>query len=325
VSFPLKTFPGQPDPDWMPTLVDLIWDELQSGHTTEGSFGKYLDVAISTRTKPADTQARVTLVDTVTTLTNAPSDSAGVTTLLSRLSALRAGYLDNLSAGAVALEASLQTAIGYIDTEITTIVNRMGAFTGTGVNTVLGFLKALASKVASTPSDIGGTFDPATDSLEAIEDNTPTNVWAATTRTLTSSGNAATTVSGSAVAVYRGSSWTIALTSLGSIVGYSKIWFTVKQKTSDADSSAIVQIEKTPGLTVLNGSTSVTAGDGAITVSSEALGNITVTLKPASSSQISPDKGINYDIKVLVGTTVTTLADGRGQFTVLSDVTRAYA
>lgn len=70
-----------------------------------------VDAAITTRTKPADTQARVTLVDTTTTLTNAPSDSSGVTTLLSRLSALRAGYLDNLSAGAVALEASLQGLI----------------------------------------------------------------------------------------------------------------------------------------------------------------------------------------------------------------------
>jgi hypothetical protein len=42
-------------------------------------------------------------VDTVTTLTN---DPGGVTTLLSRLSAPRAGYLDNLSGGAVALAGS---------------------------------------------------------------------------------------------------------------------------------------------------------------------------------------------------------------------------
>ena len=50
-------------------------------------------------------------IGTATTLTNAPSDPAGVTTLLSRLSALRAGYLDNLSAGAVALAATaLSTA-----------------------------------------------------------------------------------------------------------------------------------------------------------------------------------------------------------------------
>jgi len=97
------------------TAIQAIWDALTSALTTVGSIGKWivdkLDVVVSTRTKPADTQARVTLVDTTTTLTNAPSDSSGVTTLLSRLSALRAGYLDNLSAGAVALEASLQGLI----------------------------------------------------------------------------------------------------------------------------------------------------------------------------------------------------------------------
>lgn len=59
------------------------------------------------------TQTGVT-IPTVTTLTNAPSDSSGVTTLLSRLSALRAGYLDNLSAGAAALESSLQSLITTI-------------------------------------------------------------------------------------------------------------------------------------------------------------------------------------------------------------------
>jgi Fe-S cluster assembly iron-binding protein IscA len=52
----------------------------------------------------------------------------------------------------------------------TSLLARLGAFTGTGVNTVLGFLKALASKAASTPSDIGGTFSAAADALEAIRD-----------------------------------------------------------------------------------------------------------------------------------------------------------
>jgi hypothetical protein len=55
-------------------------------------------------------------------------------------------------------------------TAISTLVNRIGAFTGTGVNTVLGFFKALMSKTASTPSDVGGTFDASTDSVEAIRD-----------------------------------------------------------------------------------------------------------------------------------------------------------
>jgi hypothetical protein len=55
----------------------------------------------------------------------------------------------------------------------TTILNRLGTWTGTGVNTILGAFKALLSKVASAPSDIGGTFDPATDSTEAIRDTAP--------------------------------------------------------------------------------------------------------------------------------------------------------
>jgi len=51
-----------------------------------------------------------------------------------------------------------------------TILSRLGAWAGSGDNNVLGGIKALASKAASAPSDIGGTFDPSADSLEAIRD-----------------------------------------------------------------------------------------------------------------------------------------------------------
>lgn len=53
---------------------------------------------------------------------------------------------------------------------MTTLLAQIGAITGSGVNTVLGFFKALLSKTATLPSDIGGTFDPSTDSTEAIRD-----------------------------------------------------------------------------------------------------------------------------------------------------------
>lgn len=53
--------------------IQAIWDALTSALTTVGSIGKLLvtqlDAAISTRTKPADTQARVALVDVLTTYT----------------------------------------------------------------------------------------------------------------------------------------------------------------------------------------------------------------------------------------------------------------
>ncbi len=59
---------------------------------------------------------------------------------------------------------------GTILTNLATVTSVLGNFTATGVNTVLGFFKALLSKTATLPSDVGGTFDPTTDSTEAIRD-----------------------------------------------------------------------------------------------------------------------------------------------------------
>lgn len=68
-----------------------------------------------------------------------------------------------------ALTSALTTA-GSVGALVVALGTRLGAWTGTGVNTVLGAFKALLSKTASTPSDIGGTFDATTDSTEAIRD-----------------------------------------------------------------------------------------------------------------------------------------------------------
>jgi len=55
---------------------------------------------------------------------------------------------------------------------VASVLARIGAFTGTGVNTILGFFRALMRKDGSitTPSDVGGAFVHTTDSLEAIRD-----------------------------------------------------------------------------------------------------------------------------------------------------------
>lgn len=64
----------------------------------------------------------------------------------------------------------MQDGLATLDNQ-TTILNRLGAWTGSAANTVLGAIRALASKTATLPSDIGGTFDPATDSIEAISES----------------------------------------------------------------------------------------------------------------------------------------------------------
>jgi hypothetical protein len=65
---------------------------------------------------------------------------------------------------------SVSADVAAVKGETASLIARLGAWTGTGVNTLLGAFKALLSKVASTPSDIGGTFDPAADSTEAVSE-----------------------------------------------------------------------------------------------------------------------------------------------------------
>lgn len=139
------------------------------------------------------------VIPTVTTLTNAPSDSSGVTTLLSRLSALRAGYLDNLSAGAVALESSLQalittvgasaagvaSAVWSAGTRILTAGTNIVLAKGTGVT---GFNDLSAAQVnaeadtaiadaalatAANLSTVAGYIDTEVAAIKAKTDNLP--------------------------------------------------------------------------------------------------------------------------------------------------------
>lgn len=66
---------------------------------------------------------------------------------------------------ATAADLDNTSGFGYL------LINRIGAFTGSGANTILGFLRAIMSKASSlTPTDVGGSFDNTADSLEAQND-----------------------------------------------------------------------------------------------------------------------------------------------------------
>lgn len=76
--------------------------------------------------------------------------------LESRLTATRAGYLDNLSAGAVATAAALSTLDGYLDTEIAAIlaaVDTEVAAIATSIGTPAGI--DLATDIANLAADLG--------------------------------------------------------------------------------------------------------------------------------------------------------------------------
>jgi hypothetical protein len=138
------------------------------------------------------------LTNLVTSIWSAVTDSSGVTTLLSRLSATRAGYLDNLSAGAVALEASLQslittvgasaagvaTAVWSAATRLLTAGTNIVLAKGTGVTgftdldaggvrTAVGLASAnLDTQLASIASDAGAA-KTAAEAAQAVTDNLP--------------------------------------------------------------------------------------------------------------------------------------------------------
>jgi hypothetical protein len=104
---------------------------------------------------------------------------AGVGNLDAALSSLLAAssYVapDNAGvASAVAQSTAARAASEANATSLNTILARLGAWTGTGVNNVLGAFRALASKNSGlTPSDLtagGAGFDNTTDSLEAVRD-----------------------------------------------------------------------------------------------------------------------------------------------------------
>jgi len=176
-----------------------------------------------------------------------------------------------------------------------------------------------ATQVARVGAD-GDTLETLSDQLDAQE---PADVWAYATRTLTqSAASVAAAVSGSAITIQRGDTLSAALTGLGSLAGRTKLWFTVKASVGDADAAAIIQIEETAGLVYLNAATG-TAGNGDVTVDSEAAGNITITMAAAASAALTPASGLIYDVQMLTASGVTTLATG--SLTVNADVTRAAA
>jgi len=81
-----------------------------------------------------------------------------------KLDAIRTNTNSDIPASISALQTDVDGITGYV----TGILNRVGGFTGSGVNTILGFLRAMFRSDASTPSDMGGTATAANHSQQAI-------------------------------------------------------------------------------------------------------------------------------------------------------------
>lgn len=142
----------------------------------------------ATKTVTIDRAPDFTLgvADEVWIFYDTPEDSTNDLTHKTVWTDARAAKIDTTNTAAVAVDtlskadgagdlAATKTAAVSAAASGTTALARLGAWAGTGVNTVLGALRALFRKTgAAAPSDIGGTYDPATDSAEALGEKTTT-------------------------------------------------------------------------------------------------------------------------------------------------------
>lgn len=162
------------------------------------------------------------------------------------------------------------------------------------------------------------------ETITPLASSLPAQVWAYATRTLTqTAAQIAAILAGSTITAHRGDTLTVSVTALGDISTRSKLWFTVKGNPNDTDAEARLLIEETAGLTVVNGAAYATIADGDITVTDQATGALTLTVKPAVTDDLLPST-CYYDIQMLTSAgVVTTLTEGA--FTVNTDITRAIA
>lgn len=177
----------------------------------------------------------------------------------------------------------------------------------------------LASKSATADWD---SFNNQTDSLEAIRDRGDA-AWVTgggggggpvTASVSVPAATARAVLQGSTIGVTRGDTLRVSLTDLGDLTGRTKLWFTVKQSKEAVDSAAIIQIEETDNLTLLNGATPSNSAWGTITVTDASAGDVDIVLYASATKLLSKASGLIWDVKQSLGSNpddATTQMEGK--------------
>lgn len=107
---------------------------------------------------------------------------------------------------------------------------------------------------------------------------------------------------------------------MGNISTRTKMWLTAKASDSDADADAIIQVIEGTGLTILNGSSSVTAGNASLVVSNATTGEYVLTISAVETAKLAV-RDLVWDCQFKTSTGVST--PNSGVFSVSADVTKA--
>lgn len=166
--------------------------------------------------------------------------------------------------------------------------------------------------------------------VSAIPALTAIETWTYPNRTLTSSASPVIVnvlaSSDTGLICRRGDTFITSMQDLGSFENYSSIYFTVKEYyKKQSDSESIIQValktSGSSGLLYLNGaSASSIITSASITVVDAVNGDITVTVGPLATKELTVSEYV-YDIQVVTTASIVTTAI-QGTFSVLGDVTR---
>lgn len=268
------------------------------------------------------------LVGRTTPSTYAGGDTSGVTTLLSRVTALLQTKAEADTAHGLLATAASIAALNDLDaTEAqAAAAAALAAYDppthaeltsglAAADDAVLAAIAALSIPTASQNADAvwdeatSGHTTPGTTGKALSDAGAAGDPWSASVRTLTQpAASVVAAVTGSNITLYTHATASISLTGLGSIAARDQLWFVVTSAPED-DDAAEVLIEETAGLTRLAGAAYATAAHGSITVDDAADGDITVTLAATAAAGLT--RGTHgYAVKMRAGTTVTMLSHG---------------
>jgi hypothetical protein len=160
------------------------------------------------------------------------------------------------------------------------------------------------------------------DEIDGLEDLTAADIWTYVDRTLTDIGDSGiaseSTVeslraiirqysgivlrhtSSNDVYMQRSADFEWEFYGLGDLTGRESLYFTVKlmkEKDSATDAQSIIQIEETEGLLYIDQGEAGAPANGAITVTDEIAGNITVTLDAEETDKLTPNLSYRFDVK----------------------------
>lgn len=265
-------------PDQAETNYDLI------AFTFTGTGAVPATVQVFTDSQTGDSYAVVTNATYGLSALEALVDE-----LETRLTAARAGYLDNLSGGAVALDSTVAKAATALSNLVWTDA-KAGYLTG-----------AVALEATLTAIKGAGWTTETLAAIDALLDAIKLKTDALNTAAVTVSSG----ISGSALTFYVGATWSEAITGLTIPSDWTKILFTVKKTDGDAESAALLQVQVSnpgvaaDGLIRLNGAAPGTGEDaGASLTVNQVGGSVTPKLHQTPMAALMP-RSCRWDLKVL--------------------------